>query len=233
MKILPVASSLALAMILIGGAALGQDNAPQPAAKPAKGAAAKAPVPAAAPTAAPASADEAIARANAYFNKATTMVANFVQLGADRKRLEGRLFVEKPGRMRFEYDPPAPVEIVADGTSVAVRDIKLAKQDLYFIGQTPLKFLLQDHIDLATDTKVLNVDSNAKTTSIAVEDSATFGGTSRITLVFDTATFQLRQWIVLDPQGFETTISLFNVDYSKRPDPALFKINQDRFDTRN
>jgi outer membrane lipoprotein-sorting protein len=186
-----------------------------------------------APTAAAAvSPQEAVDRANAYFNRATTMIAGFVQLGADGKRLQGRLYVQKPGHLRFEYDPPAPIEIVADGRSVAVKDVKLAKQDLYFIGQTPLKFLLQDQIDLARDTKVLDVDSNPRTTSISIEDSETFGGTSHITLSFDTATFQLQQWMVADPQGYETSVSLFDVDLSHKPDPALFTIDERGGNTR-
>jgi outer membrane lipoprotein-sorting protein len=172
------------------------------------------------------SAQEAVDRADAYFNAAQTMVANFVQIGADGTRSEGEVYVQKPGHLRFEYDPPAKIQITADGTSLAIKDVKLMKQDLYFISQTPLKFLLQDHIDLATDTKVLGVNSDASTTSIQVEDSATFGGTSRITLIFDTATFQLRQWVVTDPQGFDTTVSLFNVDLATRPDPSLFVIDE-------
>lgn len=172
------------------------------------------------------SAQEAVDRANAYFNAAQTMVANFVQIGGDGTRSEGEVYVQKPGRLRFEYDPPAKIQITADGTSLAIKDVKLMKQDLYFISQTPLKFLLQDHIDLASDTKVLGVTSDAQTTSIQVEDSATFGGTSRITLIFDTATFQLKQWVVTDPQGFDTTVSLFNVDLATRPDPSLFVIDE-------
>src|SRR5882757_7575686 len=108
---------------------------------------------AAAPAAAGVSAQDAVVRANAYFNGAQTMIADFVQLGADGSRTEGQVYVQKPGRLRFEYDPPARIQITADGTSVAIKDVKLAKQDLYFIGQTPLKFLLKEHIDLASDTK--------------------------------------------------------------------------------
>jgi outer membrane lipoprotein-sorting protein len=221
-----VVAGLALSMILASTASAEQP----PAAGGAVLAAKKAATPA--PAAAPVSKQEAIDRANAYFNHATTMIAGFVQLGADGKRLEGRLYVQKPGRLRFEYDPPAPIEIVADGRSVAVKDIKLAKQDLYFIGQTPLKFLLQDNIDLARDTKVLEVDSNPRTTAISIEDSETFGGTSHITLTFDTATFQLQQWMVADPQGYETTVSLFDVDLTHKPDPALFTIDERAGNTR-
>jgi outer membrane lipoprotein-sorting protein len=171
----------------------------------------------------------AIARANAYFNKTTTIVGDFVQIGADGRRSEGKIYVQKPGRLRFEYAAPATLEIVADGRSVAIRDRKLATQELYFIWQTPLKFLLSSKIDLARDTKVLDVGSNQDSTSIVVEDTATLGGTSRIRLVFDSATFALEQWSVIDPQGYETLVSLFNVDTTTKPDPSLFQITYQTF----
>jgi outer membrane lipoprotein-sorting protein len=170
----------------------------------------------------------AIQKANAYFSSASTMIGDFVQIGGDGKRAEGRLYVQRPGKLRFEYAQPATLEIIADGTSVAVHDRKLATQDLYLIGQTPLKFLLKDQVDLARDVKVLDVVSEPTALSILVEDKATFGGTSQIKLVFDPAKFTLKQWQVTDPQGNETLVSLFNVELSKAPDPSLFKINTER-----
>ena len=171
----------------------------------------------------------AVAKANAWFNANLTMVADFVQLGADGKRTDGTLYVQRPGRLRFEYARPATLEIIADGTSVAVRDRKLATQDVYFIGQTPLKFLLKEKIDIAKDTQILDVQADDRSVMIFIEDKATFGGTSRIRLVFDVANFGLRQWTVTDPQGYETLVSLSNVNLAQKPDPALFKINTERF----
>lgn len=171
----------------------------------------------------------AVSKANAFFNANLTMVAEFVQLSADGRRTGGTLYVQRPGKLRFEYARPATLEIIADGTSVAIRDRKLATQDVYFIGQTPLKFLLKERIDIARDTKVLDVRSDEKSVAILVEDKATFGGTSRIRLVFDTATFSLKQWTVTDPQGYETLVSLSNVDLGQKPDQALFKINYEKF----
>jgi outer membrane lipoprotein-sorting protein len=171
----------------------------------------------------------AVARANAYLNGVASLEADFVQLGADGHRMEGKLYIQKPGRLRFEYAPPATLQVIADGTSVAILDKKVKPEpDLYFIGQTPLKFLLSDKIDLARDTKVLAVISDSQACTIEVEDHATFGGTSRIKLVFDPNNFTLRQWIITDPQGYETVVSLFNPDYTTKPDPALFKINEER-----
>jgi outer membrane lipoprotein-sorting protein len=170
--------------------------------------------------------EEAVQNANAYLNAVTTMVADFTQIGVDGKRSEGKLYVQKPGKLRFQYDPPAVMEVIADGRSVAVRNRRLNTQDMAFIGQTPLKFLLKNKLDLTKDTKVLDVVSSANSTNILIEDKATFGGTSRISLIFDPVTFALRQWTVTDPQGYETIVSLFNVDLNEKPDPSLFRINE-------
>ena len=172
--------------------------------------------------------DVIIQKANAYLNSTSSFVADFVQTGADGRRAEGKLYVARPGRLRFEYAAPATLEIVADGTSVAIRDRKLATQDMYFISQTPLKFLLKDHVDLKKDVRILDVTSDRKNAVITVEDKVTFGGTSRIKLIFDAKTFALKQWQVTDPQGYETLVSLFNIDLSEAPDPALFRINSER-----
>ena len=164
-------------------------------------------------------ADEIVAKANAYFDDARVMTADFVQIGPDGGRSEGQLYVARPGKLLFKFNPPERLEIVADGRTVAVRDQKLGTQDLYFIAQTPLKFLLADHIDLAKDTSVKRVDIDENAATIEIEDKATFGGKSDISLVFDPTTFALKQWTVIDPRGFQTVVSLFDIDLVTKPDP--------------
>lgn len=171
-----------------------------------------------------------IESANRYFNSVKTMIANFSQVGANGKRVTGRLYIQKPGKMRFEYDPPAPLEIIADGKSVAIRNKKTAKQDLYFIGQTPLKFLLRGNINLAKDTKVIEVKASDREAMIRIVDKATFGGTSRIQLYFDPNTYALKRWIVRDAQGYQTQVVLANVDLRRKPPSNLFRINYERLD---
>ncbi len=175
---------------------------------------------------APIPADEAVARADAWLDAARVMSADFVQVGPNGRRSEGQLNVVRPGRMQFEYTDPPRFEIIADGRSVAIVDRKLNTQDEYFIGQTPLKFLLSDHIDLARDTHVLNVDQEGKTITIELEDRAALGGTAHLSLVFDASTFALKQWTVIDAQGFQTVVTLFNVDLRTNPDPSLFHIDE-------
>ncbi|WP_244427074.1 outer-membrane lipoprotein carrier protein LolA [Methyloferula stellata] len=164
----------------------------------------------------------AIQKANAYFSSNATMIGDFVQIGGDGRRSEGKIYVQRPGKLRFEYALPATLEIVADGMSVAVVDRKLGTKDVYFINQTPLKFLLKDQIDLSRDAQVVSVTSDPNVVSILIEDKSTFGGTSFIKLMFDPVKFTLKQWQITDPQGYETLVSLFNVDLTKKPDPWLF-----------
>lgn len=200
---------------------------PTDAAKPAGKKAAKPAAAAPAPEPEkPLSRPEAVKRANAFFNASPVMTADFVQIGADGKRAEGKLHVQRAGRVRFEYAQPATMEVVADGAQVAVRDRKLGTQDLYFITQTPLKFLMKDKIDLEKDVTVQDVTTDDSGVIVSIEDKATFGGTSHLKLIFDPKNFKLKQWQVRDPQGYETLISLFNIDQTKTPDPALFKIGK-------
>ena len=187
-----------------------------------------APPPAPAAPPAPLTERQVIDKANAYFNGISTLVGDFIQVGGDGRSLGGTLYLQRPGKLRFAYEAPATLEIVADGRSVAVRDRKLSTQDLYLISQTPLKFLLRDNIDLARDTTITEVASDAEGVRIALEDKATLGGTSRITLHFDRNVGALSRWRVVDPQGFQTTVTLSNLDRSRKIDPQLFVINEER-----
>ncbi|KQP88626.1 hypothetical protein ASF60_20750 [Methylobacterium sp. Leaf113] len=169
-----------------------------------------------------------IAQANAYFNGMTTLTGNFIQIGPDGRRIGGKLTLAKPGRLRFDYDQPSPLEIVADGTSVAVKDRKLGTQDLYFISQTPLKFLLREKIDLARDLSVIDVANDPGGLRLSLEDRSTLGGTSKIQLFFDAEVKTLSQWRITDPQGYQTTVQLSNLQKGRAVEGNLFFINYGR-----
>jgi outer membrane lipoprotein-sorting protein len=168
--------------------------------------------------------NEIVQRANAYFTGLGTMVADFTQVGGDGRRLGGTLYLQRPGKVRFEYDPPATLEVIADGSSVAVRDKKLATQDLYSISQTPLKFLLRERVNLGQDIAIRGITSDGDSVRVALEDSSTLGGTSRITLYFDPRVETLTQWRIVDPQGFQTVVVLNKAERGRRIDQSLFKI---------
>lgn len=167
-------------------------------------------------------------RINAYFNAMRGMQANFIQTAPDGRKFDGVLYLLRPGRMRFEYAPPATLEIVADGRTVRILDRKLKTWDDYFIGQTPLKFLLQPKIDIAKDTKVIDLKRFGPEIILTIEDKSTLGGTSRIRVIFDGETYALKEWIVTDPQGSDTRVALSNLNLAALPDKALFVIDEQR-----
>jgi outer membrane lipoprotein-sorting protein len=130
--------------------------------------------------------------------------------------------------LRFDYNPPSPLEIIADGQSVAIRDKRLNTQDIYNLSQTPLKFLLNARVDLARETRILNVSPSEEMLKVSLEDKSTLGGTSQITLFYDAKTQNLSRWEVIDPQGLETSVAIYNLNKTRVPDPSRFRINQER-----
>ena len=153
-----------------------------------------------------------IDRVNVYLMSVQTLVGDFVQVGPDGRRSEGKIYLQKPGRIRFEYNPPSPIELVADGYSLVVRDRKLETQDLYPLSQTPLRFLLADRIDLLKETNVVAVSADDTFVSLQIEEKQTLGGTHKVLLMFSVKDMQLKQWTITDPQGYDTTVALYNLD---------------------
>lgn len=171
------------------------------------------------------------AKISTYLSSLQTLAGNFVQVGPDGSKTKGDFYIQKPGKVRFEYESPSPIEIIADGSSLAVRDRKLATQDIYPLSQTPLRYLLSDRIDLLKDTNVVNVTADDVFVSITIEEKQVLTGTSRMMLMVGAKDGQLKQWTITDPQGYDTTIAVYNLDTSKKVDPSLFKIDFTNYPT--
>ncbi|XWN33220.1 MAG: outer-membrane lipoprotein carrier protein LolA [Devosia sp.] len=171
--------------------------------------------------------DTALDEINAYFNGIETMQGEFVQFGPKGGRTQGRFAILRPGRVRFFYDAPSNLDIIADGKSVAVRDRKLNTQDIWPLQRTPLRFLLDNSIDLTSDAKVTNVDVQPDLISVTIEESTAFGD-GALTLIFDADTKELKQWNVVDSKGQETSVSIFNVTTGVAVDKDLFTIDYTR-----
>ncbi len=169
-----------------------------------------------------------IDKVSAYLSSVRTLNGNFVQVGPDGRRTQGQFFIQKPGKVRFEYDDPSPIELIADGESVVVRDRNLATQDLYPLSQTPLRFLLSDKVNLLKDTNLVAVYADDVFVTTVIEEKSAIAGTSRLMIMFGAKDMQLKQWTVTDPQGYDTTVAVYNLDTTKRPDPSLFKIDYTR-----
>jgi outer membrane lipoprotein-sorting protein len=168
-------------------------------------------------------------KVSGYLTRVQVMSGDFHQIGPDGRQSKGQFYVQKPGKVRFDYDLPARIDIIADGSSVVVRDRKLATQDVYPLSQTPLRFLLADRIDLLKDTNVTQVYADDMFVTVVVEEKQVLIGTSKLMMMFGAKDFQLKQWVVTDPQGYDTTIAVSNIDTSRKPDPALFKVDYTQY----
>jgi outer membrane lipoprotein-sorting protein len=167
-------------------------------------------------------------RVSAYLTSIRQLHGNFVQVAPDGGKSEGEFFLQKPGKVRFDYNAPSPIELIADGSSVVVRDRKLATQDLYPLSQTPLRFLLADRIDLMRDTNLIGVYADDVFVTVVIEERQILGGTHKVMLMFGAQDYQLRQWTVTDPQGYDTTVAVYNLDAKVAPDPNMFRIDYTR-----
>ena len=168
-------------------------------------------------------------RVNGYLSGVAVLSGKFVQVGPDGGRTQGDFYISKPGKVRFEYDEPSPIELIADGQSVVVRDRRLATQDVYPLSQTPLRFLLADRVDLTKDTQLVAVYADGVFITVVVEEKNGVVGTSRLMIMFGAKDMQLKQWTVTDPQGYDTTVAVYNLDSSRRPDPSMFKIDYTQY----
>jgi outer membrane lipoprotein-sorting protein len=165
-------------------------------------------------------------RVSAYLEGLTDMQGNFLQIGPDGSLAEGRFYLRRPGRLRFEYTPPQKLLVVADGTWLAVKDGFSATQR-YPLGSTPLGILLQKHVNLADEVKVLSLEREPGVLRVKLEDRSG-NAPGDLTLVFDEPSLQLRQWVITDAQGLQTTVALRSVQSGLRADNALFVLKDEQ-----
>lgn len=165
-------------------------------------------------------------RVSAYLTALTNLQGNFLQVGPDGSLAEGRFFLRRPGRLRFEYTPPTQMLVVADGTWVAVKDGFSAVQR-YPIGSTPLGILLDKNVDIEDQVEVLSVERQPGVLRVTVADRSG-NAAGELTLVFDEPKLQLRQWVVTDAQGLQTTVALRNTQSGVVADNALFVMKDEQ-----
>lgn len=205
------ASAFAIALLTLAGAA----NAQAPAARP----------PAAAPLDA---ADQALVdRAVAYLEALNSASGRFVQTDARGTVTQGSIALQRPGKARFEYDPPSGLLVVADGRTVSVFDRRLKTFDTYPIRATPLGIFLAGRIKLDGGVKVTRVARLADGFSLTAEDpKRTTRGS--ITLNFSNEPLALVGWSLVDPRGALTRVRLLDLKPASGFDPQQFVLKNPR-----
>lgn len=161
-------------------------------------------------------------RIAAYLNSIRTMTAQFQQIANNGGLSTGQLWVARPGRMRFEYQPPHPITLLADSNSVYYWDKELNQTSKYELRSTPAWFFLRDPISFGGDVVVTRFEHAAGVTRVTVVESAQPDAGS-LTLVFTENPLTLRQWIVVDQQAKTTTVTLSGLQFGMALDPKLFQ----------
>ena len=153
-----------------------------------------------------------------------TMNGEFVQYDPNGAQRQGKFFIARPGRVRFQYDPPTTISVIADGKSVLVYDKKLQTYDIWPLSQTPLRLLLDSNLDLSTSDRVSRVSVAPDLVEVELQDETKFSA-GTLNLVFDRKSSELRQWTVTDQQGLQTLVTLYNVETGNQLGKDLFRID--------
>lgn len=157
-----------------------------------------------------------------HFAEIKTMTGDFVQFGPRGQQSGGKFFLERPGKIRFNYDAPSPIRVISDGKALVVGNRKLSTWDVYPLSKTPLALLLGKSIDLS-GSMVRSIKQEDDLVTVVLGDKTVFGD-STITMMFDPKTDDLRQWTITDPQGKETTIMIYNVQAGVKFADNVFKV---------
>lgn len=165
-----------------------------------------------------------------HFSSIRTMTGEFVQFGPKGDQQSGTFYLERPGKIRFNYEN-SPIRVISDGQSVVVNNRKLDTWDQYKLSTTPLKMLLDSRIDLSGG-RLKQVRQEPDMITLVVGDRSIFGD-SKITMMFDPKTYDLKQWTITDAQNLDTTVMVFNVRTGVRFTDDMFKIDYQRIAMKN
>lgn len=165
-----------------------------------------------------------------HFSSVKTMAGEFVQFGPRGEQTGGKFYIRRPGRIRFNYEAPSPMRVIADGRSVVIGNMKLKTWDIYPLSKTPLKLLLSERIDLSS-RMVRAVREESDLITIVLGDRSIFGD-STITMMFDPKSYNLRQWTITDAQKKDTSVMIFNVRTGLQLDDKVFRIPYDEVRNR-
>ncbi len=161
-------------------------------------------------------------RALGYLNNISTLRARFVQVSSNGPYAEGEVLIKRPGRLRFDYDPPVPALLIADGLTLLFYDRELKEASFLPLWETPLWFLIREEVTLSDDMQVENVTQARGALRVSLRDAGN-PDIGEVTLVFEDQPLALRKWQVVDAQGVLTEISLVNPQYGVEIDASAFE----------
>jgi outer membrane lipoprotein-sorting protein len=171
-------------------------------------------------------------RVQEYLNGIRTMTARFTQYGDNGAVATGTLYLSRPGNLRFEYDPPTPILLVADGNFMIYHDTKLDQVTYLPLGWTPAWFLLRNDIRLGGDVTVRGFEQGSGAIRVNIIQTKEPDAGS-VTLTLSDRPVELKQWTIVDPQGKKATVVLSDVRIGVPVDKKLFVFRDPRIGKGN
>ena len=162
-------------------------------------------------------------RAAVYLEAIKTLRGGFLQVSSNGSVSSGKLFMSRPGRMRFEYNPPEAILMIADGLFFVYIDRDLEQTTHVFLKSTPLSFLVQEKIEFKGDVTVTEIDRPPGILQIKIKKTKE-PELGSIQLVFSDKPLVLKKWVVVDAQNIITTINLTGIQTGIKLDPKLFTL---------
>lgn len=162
----------------------------------------------------------------AYLNGLTTVVADFLQTDSAGKISDGKFFLKRPGKLRWQYNPPVPVLIVGNGNTLSYVDLELNQVSRASADASLSAFLSRPHISFKSkDVNVVAFGSKAGATRISLQRPG-HADEGTLTLVFDEHPLVLRKMEVVDSTGKTTIISFHNVRQGEQLSDQLFYVDE-------
>lgn len=171
---------------------------------------------------------QSVDRISSFMNSFQTLRGDFVQTSPKGTTSKGIVLISKPGKMRFEYAPPNPLLIVADGRWLTIKNKVKERGDQFPLSSTPLRLVVSPNVNLLAETNIIGFEQNDGLVSVALQDKkSSLGG--YLVLVFDEKAKALQQWVIVDGKGRRTSVELANLEFGQKFDPKLFvgKINRE------
>lgn len=165
---------------------------------------------------------EAVKLVSGYFNTLKQMKGTFAQTDPDKKRTRGRFYVQKPGKFRFDYSAPSRKIMASDGRLLRIKEPDQSNEDAIELDNTPFRLLLKANVDLLRDARILDVQESEDIIVVALQDKSP-DAPGRVQLIFTKKPgFDLKEWVVRDPQGLETKVEVADLNKSDAINSKLF-----------
>ncbi len=159
---------------------------------------------------------------NGYLNALNSLEGRFVQTDHRNERLKGRFYVQRPGRLRFDYASPSKLRIVSDGEYLAIEDHDLKTVDKFPLDATPILLFLGEDVDLLRDSVIVEMRQDESGVAVTLVDKSGNSG-GQVQLFFKRPNLELYEWVITDAQGLDTRIQLADLARGDKKSADFFQ----------